>query len=257
MIAAPIIGHRGAAGVAPENTLAAVHAAAECGLRWVEVDVQLSRDGRAVVFHDATLERCTDGCGSVVDYDYRDLAVFDAGFRFEACFRKERIPLLCDLLAFCRERCIGVNMELKAHPGDNPDALAFTVLETAAQYGPEPQDMLISSFCLQVLRACRYFDDKFQLGFICASCPDDLDMIQQRIGLVTLHCAWPWLQRPHVDKARNLGLEVYTWTINDPEYLSLVQDWQVSGVFTDHPQRLIDYAPVASANSEPGRFVFA
>src|SRR6185437_14318437 len=94
-----VIGHRGAAARAPENTLAGFRRAAELGCRWVEFDVRLSADRRPMVFHDDTLERTTDGAGAVGATSLDMLLRCDAGGYFAPAYRGERIPMLDRTLA--------------------------------------------------------------------------------------------------------------------------------------------------------------
>jgi glycerophosphoryl diester phosphodiesterase len=93
-----VIGHRGAAGHAPENTLASFAKAAALGVRWVEFDVRLTGDGALVVFHDDTLERTTDGSGRVTDSTWAQINKLDAGAWFGRAFAGERVPALEDAL---------------------------------------------------------------------------------------------------------------------------------------------------------------
>src|SRR5699024_11029838 len=156
-------GHRGAAAIAPENTLAAVRAAADHGVRWIEVDAQLCADGSAVIHHDATLERCTDGHGQLADYGYAELAKLDAGSHFAPRFAGERIPWLRDVLRLCCEHGMGINLELKVAAGRDAQALAAEVLKVLAAHGPAPARVLLSSFDETALAACRVRDADVQL----------------------------------------------------------------------------------------------
>src|SRR5579859_6338194 len=105
-----IIGHRGAAGLAPENTLAAIRAAAAAGARWVELDVQLTRDGVPVLLHDSTLERTTDGEGKVGDADLDALRRVDAGSWFAPRFLGQRVPTLAEAVAELGQLGLGANL---------------------------------------------------------------------------------------------------------------------------------------------------
>src|SRR5690554_2395339 len=94
MISLPrIIGHRGAAALAPENTLAAIRAADAAGVTWVEIDVRLAADGLAVI-HDALLDRTTNGTGPVSEASLSAIASLDAGAWFGTAFAGERVPTL-------------------------------------------------------------------------------------------------------------------------------------------------------------------
>lgn len=237
MMAAPVIGHRGAAGIAPENTLAAVRVAADHGVRWIEVDAQLSADGRAVVYHDATLERCTNGQGELAAYSHAELTELDAGSWFDRRFAGERVPLLSDLLALCQERHVGINLELKVAEGRDPEALAIAALQDMAAH--DAVDVLVSSFSKAALVACRRTDPAVRLGWLCVTWPQDLAAINRELKLVSVHCDEGTLEQRHVEQARALGLKVYAWTVNEPERVQLFQDWGVSGVITDYPQRFV------------------
>src|SRR5262245_46332535 len=87
-----VIAHRGASSYAPENTLAAFDLALQMGVRHIELDVHLSRDGHLVVIHDDTVDRTTNGSGPVVHYTLAELQALDAGSWFGAAFAGERIP---------------------------------------------------------------------------------------------------------------------------------------------------------------------
>src|SRR5712692_10056279 len=112
-----LYGHRGAAGLAPENTLASFQRAIADGAELLELDVHATRDGVVVVIHDPTLERTTDGSASVRDLSFAELSRYDAGFRFGAegvhPFRGRgvRVPALQELLDAFPE--VPLNIEIK------------------------------------------------------------------------------------------------------------------------------------------------
>src|SRR5215207_11286279 len=99
-----VVGHRGAMGHCPENTLASFARGLELGADWIEMDVHLSRDGAVVVIHDETLDRTTNGHGLVRDCNLAELTALDAGVWFSPAYAGERIPTLDELLAFARDR---------------------------------------------------------------------------------------------------------------------------------------------------------
>ncbi len=93
-----IYAHRGGAGLAPENTLTAFHKALELDVYAMEMDLHVTRDGEIVVIHDETLDRTTDGLGSVVDLTLEEVRRWDAGAKFSQAFRGERIPTLREVI---------------------------------------------------------------------------------------------------------------------------------------------------------------
>ena len=109
----PVIGHRGAAGMAPENTLAALRRAHALGCRWVEFDVRLTRDGELILLHDDRLERTTNGCGIARALSLSAIRRFDAGSWFDPAFTEERVPTLAQAIAVLSELGLGANVELK------------------------------------------------------------------------------------------------------------------------------------------------
>src|SRR5579859_1474635 len=92
-----VVGHRGAMGYCPENTLASFERGLELGADWIELDVHLSRDGELIVIHDESLERTTNGHGLVRDHTLAELQALDAG-------DGQRIPTLDEVLAWARKR---------------------------------------------------------------------------------------------------------------------------------------------------------
>src|SRR5271166_449311 len=92
----PVIGHRGAAGCAPENTLAGLRKAKELDCRWVEFDVRLTGDGQLILLHDERLERTTNGRGKAALLPLAVVRRYDAGRRFDAAFKGEGVPTLAE-----------------------------------------------------------------------------------------------------------------------------------------------------------------
>jgi len=112
-----LIGHRGVKNLSPENTLDSIKLAHKLGLKWVEIDVKISKDSVPILLHDDTLERTTNGKGFPIDFNYDDLKILDAGFSFYSYFTKICIPTLKQVLSFCTKNEIGVNIELKPNLG--------------------------------------------------------------------------------------------------------------------------------------------
>lgn len=122
-----LIGHRGVKNLSPENTLNSIELAHKLGLKWVEIDVKISKDLIPILLHDSTLERTTNGKGVPMDFNYDDLKKLDAGFSFYNYATKIYIPTLKEALSFCNENKIGLNIELKPNLGsekNNVEAIA-------------------------------------------------------------------------------------------------------------------------------------
>src|SRR6185437_12837650 len=108
-----VIGHRGAASSAPENTLGGMRRAHALGIRWVEFDVRLSGDGHCILLHDDAVDRTTDGTGEAAALDFAALRRLDAGSWFSPDFAGERIPTLEETVALLGVLGLGANVEIK------------------------------------------------------------------------------------------------------------------------------------------------
>lgn len=153
MVERPLItAHRGACRSAPENTLAAFEAAAALGVDAVEVDTKLTRDGQAVVIHDQTLERTTNGRGRVRLHTLAELEALEAGAHFGPEYAGERVPSLARVLEAVAGRLL-INIEIGNYASPR-DALPRAVVETVRACGVERR-VLFASFNPLALRAAR------------------------------------------------------------------------------------------------------
>src|ERR1700716_3392227 len=107
-----VVGHRGAMGHCPENTLASFERGLELGADWIELDVHLSRDGALIVIHDETVDRTTNGRGLVCEHTLAELKELDAGAWFGASFAGERVPSLDEVLVWARSKAAVLDIEI-------------------------------------------------------------------------------------------------------------------------------------------------
>ena len=112
-----LIGHRGIRDLAPENTLQSIKQAIKLNLKWVEVDVKISKDNIPFLLHDDNLERTTSGNGSPLKYKYGEIIKLDAGSWFDSKYSNLYPPTLREVLDLCSQKKIGVNIELKPNKG--------------------------------------------------------------------------------------------------------------------------------------------
>jgi len=265
-----VYGHRGAMAYAPQNTVPSFELAWEMKAHGIELDVQCSRDGVPVVFHDDTLDRLTDGTGAVSSLDLDDLRRLDAGSRFSARFAGERIPLLATIL---RSRPAGtyVNIEIKtALPSDPPwrqlvrpvaghpvlsvredgeRELAVRVLverteaciRDVSRLVPElPAWLIVSSFDPAALQFFRKLRQDIPLAFLHSP---SLSFDTRPAMRCIPHQAWHPLRteasRKSVVLAHHRGRLVNCWTVNTRlQALALVR-CGVDGLITNRPDVLL------------------
>jgi glycerophosphoryl diester phosphodiesterase len=221
------IGHRGASGTEPENTLRSIRSALELGAGAVEIDVRLVR-GELLVFHDARLDRTTNGHGLFARKPLDYLRSLDAGLG-------EQIPTLREVCATVARRGF-INIELKGRRTAGPTATLLR--ELIAEQGWKHEHFLVSSFLRRELRAFREADGGHTpLGLLLAR-PTRLFLRQARLlGAVSVHPPLRYTNARLVERAHEHGLRVYVYTVNEPAALERMRALGVDGVFTDFPER--------------------
>jgi glycerophosphoryl diester phosphodiesterase len=233
-----VIGHRGAKAYAPENTLASIHAAADLGIEWVEVDVKLTKDGMPVIFHDEELERCTDGKGLMKDMDYEQVSELDAGGWFGEDFRGEKIPPLEQLIKTVLARGLGVNLEIKPCPGREIET-AEVALDVAACLWPDDlPPPLISSFQVESLEAARRSKGLWPRGFLIDEYRADWREIARELRAETVNINGRTSTPEQIADYVRFGKPVLAYTINDTEEAAALLRQRVESVFSDRPDAI-------------------
>jgi glycerophosphoryl diester phosphodiesterase len=236
---APVIGHRGAAGLAPENTLEGLDVAAATGVRWVEVDVRHSADGVPIIFHDDDLGRCTGATGAPEEHPWAHLRTLDAGRWFDPRFAGARIPTLEALLGRCRELGLSVNLELKLGPRSRRDRLLDGAAACLARFGTSAPGLLVSSFDAAALAGWRRLRPQDPVGLICTR-PDAAALeAATALGACTLHPDWRHVTADSIAAAHDAGLSIHAWTCNEPAAVASLRMAGLDGVFTDRPDRFL------------------
>jgi glycerophosphoryl diester phosphodiesterase len=230
-----VVAHRGDRAHAPENTLASFELALAQGADAVELDARLTADGYVIAFHDARLERTTNGRGRVARTALAELRTLDAGSHFSEKFRGEKIPLLEEVFdAIGKKLCINVELKNYDTPGDD---LVERVCDLVAKCGLEER-VFFSSFLAGNLKRARGLMPDVPRGLLAARhlvgawarsfgfSFGDYDFLNAYLDDVDSHA----VQRVHRLKRR-----MYVWTVNKPEDIQRLKSWGVDGIFTDDP----------------------
>ncbi len=228
-----IIAHRGASGVAPEGTEAAIDAAIRAGAPMVELDVQMTRDGRLVIFHDDRLERTTNGSGLVCQTPYATMVRLDAGTWFHPRFADARVLLVSQVFQQVPTR-MAMNLELKPTPRRRP--ILERLLRLVHRFGVSRRVLLSSSdpHWLSLLRSTR-----LPRALISAAPLGDAIAQAVRWGCVAWHPAHTAVRPWHIARAHAAGLRVHVWTVDDLARAHRLIRWGVDGLFTNDPARLL------------------
>lgn len=228
-----VISHRGAPKLAPENTIASLRAAKSAGAKWVEFDVRLTRDKKAIIFHDDRLDRTTNGKGLVDETDYAEIELLSAGSWFSSQFTDERVPTLTQYLQEAAELDLGINVELK---GGQPDAdeLAKQVVDAIKIHWPSDlPPPLISSFSVSCLRAIRQRDAHFNLGYIVKEWQDDWTLILSELKCISLHSNYRLLNKDRIESVKNNNYFLLAFTVNDANLAERLFEQHVDAIFSD------------------------
>ena len=242
-----VFGHRGAAGVAPENTLPSFALAAALGAAYLELDVHATADGEIVVLHDPLLNRTTDGNGPVSAHTWPQLTALDAGFHFTHDghtfpFRGQgvRIPKLSDVL---REfPAHGINIEIKA--GDR--GVVDAVLAVLRRAGAWERVLLTAERddLMHIIRTAA--GGGIAIGMSVGDIVDFVGRLQRNdwggyrpagraLQIPPAHDGLELVSSASIEAAHRVGLEVHVWTINDAAEIRRLLGLGVDGVVSDLP----------------------
>jgi glycerophosphoryl diester phosphodiesterase len=232
------IAHRGAAGTRPELTAVAFERAIEIGVDMIELDVQLTRDGRLVVLHDRELGRTVPGSGAVRDRTLAELQRLDAGRWFAAEYAGARVPSLDEVLELARGRA-ALNVEIKSPAGDW-EASAGALLRALAAAGGLATT-LVSSFEMGALRALRAASSEVRLAVLWHE-PDVVNAFRHAaaLGAEAIHPQYRLVTPGLMQAARRDGLAVNTWTVNQVERMRALVELGVDGIVSDYPERFAE-----------------
>jgi glycerophosphoryl diester phosphodiesterase len=226
-----IIGHRGASGHAPENTLAAFKKAIALGATFIETDLQLSRDARFVAIHDDTLDRTTNGQGQTL----AALRRFDAGSWFGSDYTGERIPTLEEILEFSKKNDIVFYLELKPSGSWGGEHALIGALRESG----EVARVVVISFDHTILAGLRTIEPTLMTGVLYDGQLADPLTTAVDVGARQLVVRGDLVTPAMIGEARKRDLQIVCWTVNHPAHIRLLIAAGVDGIMSDYPDRLV------------------
>lgn len=235
-----VIGHRGAAGLAPENTLVSLRRAKLEGAQWVEFDVMLSADAVPVLFHDDKVNRTTNGKGAVNKLDYATLSQLDAGSWFDATFKGAHIPSFTEAIQTLAEEGLGANVEIKPFPGttrETAEATCRAIHENWPDSVPVP---VISSFDADAMVVARDRLRQLPRAMLFGRLPRNWQSIVTELDCCAVHASNRFATKSMVEAVTGAGYPLRIYTVNDPKRARALREMGVSSVFTDRPDLIRD-----------------
>lgn len=227
--------HRGASAECPENTLLSFQRALEIGVDALELDVHLTRDGTLIVMHDPTLDRTTNGTGSIATTDLADIRQLDAG-------QGQKVPLLTEIFDLVRDRSTHLCIEVKGET-----EAAGLVIAEAIVHAVEDADFLgrviVTSFSSAALRRVRALQPA--LATMLDPSPQDGTLSPRQIcaqalraGANCLSFDWQFVTPAVAAEARLAGLALWPWAPNEPNEILTMLRLGVPGLMVDRPDIL-------------------
>jgi len=229
-----LIAHRGAGTLAPENTLAAMRVGAQYGYAMVEYDVKLTRDGVAVLLHDDSVDRTSNGQGKLSELNFNDLVAMDFGGWHSRAYAGEPIATLHAISAFTQANGIYSNIEIKPSAGTDA-ATGRQVARLAAQLWTDPASPpLLSSFSEAALLAAQDEAPHLPRALLLGdTVPDDWPDRLARLGCSAIDIQHTLLTQELINEAHERGYRITTWTVNDPQLAGELLALGCDALFTD------------------------
>ncbi len=225
-----IIGHRGAMGYRTENTLSSFQYAMELKLSMMELDVQMSKDGQLVVFHDRTLERLTTKRGQISDYSMEELQkmILPGG---------EKIPSLEEVFALARGK-IKLNLEIKMQKISGK--LSSSIRDYLSHYSLKVEDVVVSSFDHRELLRFQSLLPEVPVAVLYYGIPVSLNEVFYRMNPSAVNLGLEFLDAALVEEIHSAGRVVNVYTVNDESDFQLIKNYGVDGIFTNYPERFLN-----------------
>ncbi|MDG2396730.1 MAG: glycerophosphodiester phosphodiesterase family protein [Flavobacteriaceae bacterium] len=224
-----VIGHRGAKGYFPENTLLSVSKAIEFGVDAVEVDVFLCASGELVVFHDKKVDRLTNGYGNIEQLtldSIKKLKVLDS----------EKIPTLNEVLDLIDSRIL-INIELKGQNTAIPTAILLRELFLSSKWTPDK--VIISSFIWEELKIFSNQKTSVKIAVLTEEDPIKAINIAKELNAIAINPKFTLLNNENVSIIKENGFQIHTWTVNSIEDINKMRLFGVDAIITDYPDRAI------------------
>ena len=231
-----VTAHRGFSRVAPENTMPAFQAALDSGADYIELDVQLTRDGQLVVFHDDTIERTTNGRGVLTNYTYEQLQAFSAGAWFgkDGEFSDVKIPLFDEVLDLVG-RDILLNIEIKR--SGNVNATAEKVVELIEAHGIE-DSCYVTSFSYPALKKVKKLNPKIKTGLIANLATATSYSHLPYIDAVSMN--YLFVNQSVVNSAHHNGKRIFVWTVDRQSEMQKMMALGVDNIITNRPDKALE-----------------
>jgi len=224
-----VIGHRGAMGHAPENTITSIKKALMFDVDAIEIDVFRCLTGEIVVFHDKKLSKLTNGKGNIENKTLTEL-------RKLKVMETDSIPTLEEVISVINGK-VSLNIELK---GKNTAKGVLDIMHKSVLNGNwKNHQLYVSSFDWDELREFKKLTNQFRIAVLTDDKPIDAIPIAKELNAFAINPSHQKLTYDIIKKIQLDGFKVFTWTVNDTDRIRKLISWGVDGIITDYPEYVI------------------
>lgn len=229
-----VTAHRGASGVAPENTMSSVKKAMELGADFSEIDVQETADGKLILLHDGTLDRTSNTHGNIWEINYSDLKNVDFGTWFSTDFANEPVVTLEEIIDSVKDK-MRLNIELKMNGHEKKLIQSAVDLITKKNFVDQ---CIVTSFDREAVLKVKQINPGIKTGYIFSKFPENEDIYKGEFELLSINKKL--VSKELVIKAHEHGKEVHVWTVNEQEEMEKLVEFGVDNIITNYPDKLIN-----------------
>ena len=240
-VSTEITAHRGFSLMYPENTMSAFKGAQKATAKWIEVDVQKTKDNQYVIFHDDNLSRITGVNGRVFNMRFNELKTLDYGSYFDPKYSGEKIPLLAEVMEFAKKNKLNIILDLK-NDWANIDYYEQDIIDMINKYDYSKHCVIETPFYKQI-RNIKRIDSNIKTAYLIAMPNEELfDLVDADIisvDSVNINSYW-------INNIHKSGKKVYVWTPNEEEQIRKLLTLEIDNIITDN----VDVALELNSNLE-------
>lgn len=224
--------HRGASAYAPENTMAAFKKAFQIGTNGIELDLQKTKDGKIVIFHDNKIDNKSNKTGKISDYTYKELSKFDFGSWFSKEFENEKIVLFDDFMKEVSNKNLILAIELKE------EGIEKEALEIINEYYNK-DNIFITSFIYNALSNVRKLDKNIKIGWLIKEDINQKNILElTKISGNQICPPADLVSEEGIKLARENELSVRLWGVSNEEIMRKVYSLDIDGMTVNFPDKL-------------------
>ena len=241
------VSHRGASGYAPEHTLVSYDMGEKMHGDYIEIDLQMTKDGQLIAMHDEKLDRTTDGTGNVKDYTLEQIKQLDAGSWFNERYPQYAKPEYEGLKVPSLEEVFqkfgkNANYYIETKSPNIYPGMEKELLRLVNEYKINKKTLLVQSFSQESLKIMHDLDSSVKLvqllSYSSYATVTDAQIAEVKKYAMGVGPNHTYLNEEYIQKIVGSGLEIHPYTVNDKERMKQLIDWGVTGMFTNFPDLL-------------------